>query len=124
MDWYTLVGSKYAGSESLAQQAWDSGEIKYTEQAHKYYCGSHTLSTIETKGTTVEGKSDFGEVNPNDCMLLMNGLSDDMHHEDEGTDWLDYSAKPVPEKLAVKVCIACGHGGDAGPDLCSCMCMC
>ena len=54
----------------FSQKAWGSGEIKYSEQTNKYYCGSHQWSKSETKGTTVEDNSDFGEVNPKDFMML------------------------------------------------------
>ena len=99
-EWYSMVGSHFAGSEALAQKAWDANEIKFNKKTGKYYISKHTQSESDIMEKGFRSTAEFGDADPKMLVNLMNDLSAELHDDEEGIDnsWVKAADKKIPKR--------------------------
>lgn len=103
MAWFTLVGSRFSGSEELANKAWQAGEIKKDPNG-KFYVSEHIMTKKKSDKVSIHGAIEFEA--PKDAkafMQLMNGFSEEMNDEPLSIEWADQAtSEPITKTMEKK----------------------
>ncbi|CAK0794770.1 unnamed protein product [Prorocentrum cordatum] len=100
LGWWSLVGTKFGGSESLAQKALDAGEVYQAEDTGLYYQKSHTIERTRVQEKGYKGEEDTGGLLSSDEFVQALCDQEEQLTAEPLGDWFKQCQKGVPKKIA------------------------
>ena len=117
LDWYVLIGTTFAGNETLATKAFDAGQV--IEKDGKFYTSTHQILRSRVTKDGYAAHQCFGNLEDTKTFLgLMSELQDELEEEDIGLQWIAFAEKKQPNQAALQ-----GVAGEAEEALMQDSCM-